>query len=63
MNDIFGYYVDFTTNSGSEIQTYNSTKAPNVSTDSSLLLVCDQVNNAFSNLGILYAISLSVGIG
>jgi hypothetical protein len=63
MNDIFGYDVDFTTNSGSEIQTYNSTKAPNVSPDSSVLLVCDQVNNDFSNLGILYAISPSVSIG
>ena len=63
MNDIFGYEEGFTTNSGSEIQTYNSTKAPNVSPDSSVLLVCDQVNNDFSNLGILYAISPSVSIG
>jgi hypothetical protein len=63
MNDIFGYEEGFTTNSGSEIQTYNSTKAPNVSPDSSVLLVCDQVKNEFSNLGILYAISPSVGIG
>ena len=50
MSDIFGYEEDFTTNAGSEIQTYNSTKAPNVSPDSSVLLVCDQVNNEFSNL-------------
>ena len=63
MNDIFGYDEGFTTNAGSEIQTYNSTKAPNVSPDSSVLLVCDQVNNEFSNLGILYAISQSVSIG
>jgi hypothetical protein len=63
MSDIFGYDVDFTTNAGSEIQTYNSTKAPNVSPDSSVLLVCDQVNNEFLNLGILYAISPSVSIG
>ena len=63
MNDIFGYDEDFTTDAGSEIQTYNSTKAPNVSPDSSVLLVCDQVQNDFSNLGILYAISPSVGIG
>jgi hypothetical protein len=60
MNDIFGYDEGFTTNAGSEIQTYNSTKAPNVSPDSS---VCDQVENQFSNLGILYAISPSVSIG
>ena len=63
MNDILGYDEDFTTDAGSEIQTYNSTKAPNVSPDSSVLLVCDQVQNDFSNLGILYAISPSVGIG
>ena len=63
MNDIFGYDEEFTTDAGSEIQTYNSTKAPNVSPDSSVLLVCDQVENQFSNLGILYAISPSVGIG
>jgi hypothetical protein len=63
MNDIFGYEEGFTTDSGSEIQTYNSTKAPNVSPDSSVLLVCDQVENQFSNLGILYAISPSVSIG
>jgi len=63
MNDIFGYDEGFTTNAGSDIQTYNSTKAPNVSPDSSVLLVCDQVNNEFSNLGILYAISPSVSIG
>jgi hypothetical protein len=63
MNDIFVYDVDFTTNSGSEIQTYNSTKAPNISPDSSVLLVCGQVNNEFSNLGILYSISPAVSIG
>jgi hypothetical protein len=63
MSDIFGYDENFTTNTGSEIKTYNSTKAPNVSPDSSVLLVCDQVENQFSNLGILYAISPSVSIG
>jgi hypothetical protein len=63
MSDIFGYDEGFTTNAGSEIQTYNSPKAPNVSPNSSVLLVCDQVNNEFSSLGILYAISPSVGIG
>jgi hypothetical protein len=47
MNDIFGYGEGFTTNAGSEIQTYNSTKAPNVSPDSSVVLVCDQVENHF----------------
>ena len=63
MNDIFGYDEGFATNAGSEIQTYNSTKAPNISPDSSVLRVCDQVENQFSYLGILYAISPSVYIG
>ena len=63
MNDIFGYDADFITDAGSEIQTYNSTKTPNVTPDSSVLLFCDQVDNEFSNLGILYAISPSVSIG
>jgi hypothetical protein len=63
MNDIFGYDEGFTTNAGSEIQTYNSTKEPNVSPDRSVLLVCDQVNNNFTNLGILCSISPAVGIG
>jgi len=63
MNDILGYDVDFQTDTASEIKTYNSTKAPNVSPDNSVLIVCDQVQNQFSNLGILYAISPSVSIG
>ena len=63
MNDILGYDIDFQTDSASEIKIYNSTKAPNVSPDSSVLIVCDQVENKFSNLGILYAISTSVSIG
>ena len=63
MNDTLGYDIDFQTDAGSEIQTYNSSKAPNVSPDSSVLIVCDQVENRFSNLGILYAISPSVSIG
>ena len=63
MNDIFGYHEGFTTNTGSEIHTYSSTKAHSVSPDSSVLLVCDQVNNDFSNLGIFYALAPSVSIG
>jgi hypothetical protein len=63
MNDILGYDIDFQTDSASEIKTYNSTKAPNVSPDSTVLIVCDQVQNQFSNLGVLYAISPSVSIG
>jgi hypothetical protein len=63
MNDILGYDKDFQTDAASEIKTYNSTKAPNVSPDSSVLIVCDQVQNPCSNLGVLYAISPSVSIG
>ena len=63
MSDILGYNANFQTDAASEIKTYNSQKAPNVSPDSSILVVCDQVQNQFSNLGILYAISPSVSIG
>ena len=63
INEIFGYDVDFQTDTASEIKIYNSTQAPNVSPDSTVLLVCDQVQNDFSNLGVLYAITPSVGIG
>lgn len=63
MNEILGYDVDFQTDTASEIKIYNSTQAPNVSPDSTVLLVCDQVQNDFSNLGVLYAITPSVGIG
>jgi hypothetical protein len=31
--------------------------------DNSVLIVCDMVENQFSNLGIIYALSPSVGIG
>ena len=34
-----------------------------MSHDNSVLIVCDQVFNEFSNLVILYALSPSVGIG
>ena len=60
INDILGYDINFQTDTASEIKIYNSQKAPNVSPDSSVLIVCDQVQNPFSNLGVLYAISPSV---
>ena len=34
-----------------------------MSPDNSVIIVCDQVFNEFSNLGILYALSPYVGIG
>jgi hypothetical protein len=63
INAIFGYAEDFTTDAGSSILSFNSSVAPNVSPDNSVLIVCDMVENQFSNLGILYALSPSVGIG
>jgi len=63
INAIFGYAEDFTTDAGSSIITFSSTIAPNVSPDNSVLIVCDQVLNEFSNLGIIYALFPSVGIG
>jgi hypothetical protein len=63
INYIFGYAENFQTDSASEIKIYNSTLAPNVSPDSTVLLVCDQVYNEYANIGILYAITPSVGIG
>jgi len=63
INEIFGYEKDFITDAGSSILSFSSTIAPNVSPDNSVLIICDQVENEFSNLGILYAISPSVGIG
>ena len=63
INAIFGYVEDFTPDAGSSILTFSSSTAPNVSPDNSILIVCDQVENEFSKLGILYAISPSVGIG
>jgi len=63
INAIFGYAEDFTTDAGSSILTFNSSLAPNVSPDKSVIIVCDQVLNEFSNLGILYALSPSFGIG
>jgi hypothetical protein len=47
INDILGYDDNFQTDAGGELQTYNSTKAPNVSPDSSVLIVCDLVQNSF----------------
>jgi hypothetical protein len=47
MNDILGYDIGFQTDAASEIKTYNSTKAQNVSPDNSVLIVCDQVQINF----------------
>lgn len=63
INEIFGYEENFETETANEIKIYNSTQAPNVSPDSTVLLVCDQVYNEYNNLGVLYAITPSVGIG
>jgi len=52
INAIFGYAEEFTTDAGSSILTFNSSIAPNESTDNSLIIVCDQLEIQFSNLGI-----------
>jgi len=49
INAIFGYAEDFTTDAGSSILTFNSSVTPNVSPDNSVIIVCDQVLNEFSN--------------
>jgi hypothetical protein len=38
MNDILGYDIGFQSDAGIEIQTYYSTKAPDVSPDNSVLI-------------------------
>jgi len=63
INEFFGYEKEFIMDAGSSILSYSSTIALNVSPNNSTLIICDQVENEFSNLGILYAISPSVGIG
>ena len=63
INEIFWYEADFITDAGSSILRYSSIIAPNVSPDNSVLIICDHVENELSNLGTMYAISPSVGIG
>jgi len=66
INEILGYEVDFQTDNNLSINTmlqYNSTTAPNVNPNSSVLVVCDEVNNEFSNRGVLSTIIPSVSIG
>ena len=42
---------------------YSSTQAPNVNPNSSLTLICDEAQNDFSSLGVLYSIVPQVSIG
>lgn len=66
MNEILGYVVDFTTdlNEGvSSILQYQSSQAPNVNPNNTIIIVCDQVENDFNNIGILYSLAPSVNIG
>ena len=60
-----GFETNFTT--GTKIitspSTYQSTKPPNVNPNNSLLLVCDQVYNELSSLGVLYSVVPSGQIG
>lgn len=64
MHEILGYPVDFSTTSDINFpKIHNSTTAPNVNPNNTVIIVCDQVFNEFSNLGVLYSLSPSVSIG
>ena len=66
INEIFGFDTDYSTPQNATQttpNTYQSTKAPNVNPNSALTLICDQVSNKFSNLGVLYSIVPNVRIG
>ena len=41
----------------------NESKAPNVNPNNSIIIVCDQVETDFSNIGVLYSLAPSVNIG
>ena len=66
INEILGFETNYSTpinKSETLPNTYQSTKAPNVNPNSALTLICDQVSNKFSNLGVLYSIVPNVKIG
>lgn len=64
LHEILGYHEGFQTETElSAPRIYNSTTAPNVNPNNTIIIVCDQVNNEFSNLGVLYSLSPSVSIG
>jgi hypothetical protein len=66
-NEIVGYSSTFETGLNSGVGTtlqYNSTQAPNVNPNSSVLVECNIIDNPFGNpSGIIYAIVPDVGVG
>ncbi len=66
-NEIVGYATDFesglSSGTGTTL-TFNSTIAPNVNPNSSVLVECNIIDNPFGNpSGIIYAIVPNVGVG
>ncbi len=66
-NEIVGYSATFETGLSSGVGTtlqFNSTQAPNVNPNSSVLVECNIIDNPFGNpSGIIYAIVPNVGVG
>jgi hypothetical protein len=66
INEILGFDEMFSTslNNTSSVSTvYSSSNAPNINPNSSLTVICDECHNEFFNLGVLYNIVPTVGIG
>lgn len=66
-NEIVGYSATFESGLSSGVGTtlqYNSTQAPNVNPNSSVLVECNLIDNPFGNpAGIIFAIVPNVGVG
>lgn len=66
-NEIVGYSATFESGLSSGVGTtlqYNSTQAPNVNPNSSVLVECNIIDNPFGNpAGIIFAIVPNVGVG
>lgn len=66
MSEILGYSSNFETSQnvdGNTILQYQSTQAPNVNPNNSIMIVCDEVSNEFESIGVMYALAPSVSIG
>jgi len=65
LTEILGFPVNFDSgiSQSNTPNVYSSTQAPNVNPNSSLTLICDEAQNDFSSLGVLYSIVPQVSIG
>ena len=65
LTEILGFPVNFAMpfSTSNTPNVYSSTQAPNVNPNSSLTLICDEADNQFSSLGVLYSIVPQVSIG